>query len=117
MIVHVVVTTAIEEFADSRDVRLIDNANVVLRTLVHLSLVLLRLFVCHLRLLHVNLSLALNLIHLLFKLLLFLLQAFLFGQSCSASISSIILVLNFLLLFSKFGFKAHFFVFLSLAHG
>ena len=116
MSVHIVVAATIEESVYGRDVALIHYANVVLRALVHLSLVLLGLLVRHLRLLHVHLPLTLDLLNLLLKLLLFLLQTLFFGESCSASAPCIMLVLNLLLLFGKFGLKAHFFILLGLAH-
>ena len=116
MSVHIVVAATIEESLYGRDVALIHYANVVLRALVHLSLVLLGLLVRHLSLLHVNLPLTLDLLNLLLKLLFLLLQALFFGKSCSASAPCIMLVLNLLLLFGKFGLKAHFFILLGLAH-
>lgn len=116
MSVHIVVAATIEESVYGRDIALIHYADVVLRALVHLSLVLLGLLVRHLSLLHVHLPLTLDLVNLLLKLLLFLLQALFFGESCSASAPCIMLVLNLLLLFGKFGLKAHFFILLGLAH-
>ena len=116
MSVHIVVAAPIKEFVYGGDIALIHNANVVLRALVHLSLVLLGLLVSHLSLLHVHLPLTLDLVNLLLKLLLFLLQTLFFSESRSASAPCIMLVLNLLLLFGKFGLKAHFFILLGLAH-
>ena len=71
----------------------------------------------HLSFLKMNLLFALNLVHLLFKLLLFVLQSLLFSDSSCTSVSRIPLILNFFLLLDQFSFKAHFFAFMCLAHG